>query len=194
MTKIIGLTGGIGSGKTTAARYFAELGVSVYIADDAARKVMDSEDIKQQLRVQFGDNIFEGGILDRKALAKIVFDEPLQLKALNSLVHPAVAKHFELWLMQHREEDFVIREAAILFESGSYKDCDKIITVIAPYEDRIERVMQRDKVTRAEVIKRMENQWSDAEKIAKSDFVITNNTLPDLRLHVAEIFQTLKKI
>lgn len=194
MTKIIGLTGGIGSGKTTVAQMFAELGVPVYIADARARQVMQTENVQALVRQEFGDGVFSKDGLDRKKLAAIVFSDKQKLKSLNSIVHPAVAKDFLEWIKEHVDHSFVIREAAILFESGSYVDCDKIITVTAPFEIRIERVMSRDHTTREDVIQRMENQWSDEEKIAKSDYVIDNADLKATRLQVQKIFKTLKKL
>ena len=134
MTKIIGLTGGIGSGKTTIANHFMAAGIPVYIADDEARKIMQSTAIISAIQKTFGSAIFENGILNRQQLAEIVFNNPDKLKLLNGIIHPAVKKHFDNWILQHKDCSFVIYEAAILFESGSYKNCDKIITVTAPLE------------------------------------------------------------
>ena len=156
MTKIIGLTGGIGSGKTTIAKHFASLGVPVYIADDEAKKLMDNPEIITELKSIFGDEIIENGKIDRKALAQIVFQNPKKLKTLNSIIHPAVKLHFENWLHSHKNYPIIIKEAAILFESGSYKDCDKIITVTAPLEIRIERVLKRDVSDYESIMKRVQ--------------------------------------
>lgn len=194
MTKIIGLTGGIGSGKTTVAQMFMELGVPVYIADARAKEVMDSPEIAARLKEHFGASVFEKGILNRKKLAGIVFSDKEKLRALNEIVHPAVARDFASWVKQREDHGFVIREAAILFESGSYKDCDKIITVTAPFETKITRVMQRDNATRQQVVDRMENQWTDEQKAAKSDYVIDNADLKATRQQVQKIFKTLKKL
>jgi dephospho-CoA kinase len=192
MTKIIGLTGGIGSGKTTIAKYFKSFGIPVYIADDEARKIMQSPEIINAIKNTFGEDIFENGILNREKLAKIVFNDPEKLKKLNSIVHPAVKKHFELWLIENKTFPYIIYEAAILFESGRYKDCDIIVTVTAPIETRLQRVLERDKTTRELVLKKMEAQWSDEKRIAKSDFVIENIALDAAKREVDEILKILK--
>ncbi|QIH37430.1 dephospho-CoA kinase [Flavobacterium sp. Sr18] len=192
MTKIIGLTGGIGSGKTTIAKYFKSFGIPVYIADDEAREIMQSPEIINAIKNTFGEDIFENRILNREKLAKIVFNDPEKLKKLNSIVHPAVKKHFELWLIENKTFPYIIYEAAILFESGRYKDCDIIVTVTAPIETRLQRVLERDKTTRELVLKKMEAQWSDEKRIAKSDFVIENIALDAAKREVDEILKILK--
>ena len=174
MTKIIGLTGGIGSGKTTIANHFLAADVPVYFADDEARKIMQSAGIIAQIKETFGTSIFENDILNREKLAAIVFSNPEKLEQLNSIIHPAVKKHFERWVLNHKNFPFIIYEAAILFESGSYKNCDLIITVTAPIESRIQRVIQRDNTTRENVLKRINLQWNDEQRISKSDYVIEN--------------------
>ncbi|RZJ70209.1 dephospho-CoA kinase [Flavobacterium sp.] len=194
MTKIIGLTGGIGSGKSTVAKIFEEFGVPVYYADDAAKEVMKTPQMIARLKTAFGDRIFIGDELDRKQLSDIVFSDKSKLELLNSIVHPAVKEHFKDWLKVFPDFPFVIREAAILFESGSYKDCDKIIAVTAPSEVKIERVMKRDNVTRDAVVERMESQWSDDKKLALSDFAIENILLEKTRESASEILKTLKKL
>jgi len=173
MTKIVGLTGGIGSGKTTVANHFKSLGVPVYIADDAAKEVMGTPEIIAAIEAQFGPAVFTDDEPDKRKLAAVVFNDPQALQKLNNIIHPAVRKHFSEWFLR-QHYPYVIREAAILFESGSYKDCDYIITVTAPLETRISRVMLRDNVTRNDVLKRVQNQWTDAMRIAKSDFLIEN--------------------
>jgi dephospho-CoA kinase len=192
MTKIIGLTGGIGSGKTTIAKYFQSFGIPVYIADDEARKIMQSPDIINAIKNAFGEDIFENGILNREKLAKIVFNDPEKLEKLNNIVHPAVKKHFELWLLENKTVPYIIYEAAILFESGRYRDCDIIVTVTAPIETRLQRVVERDKTTRELVLKKMEAQWLDEKRIAKSDFVIENISLDTAKLEVDQILKILK--
>ena len=191
MTKIIGLTGGIGSGKTTIANYFAEKGIPVYIADDEARKIAESPEILQSIRALFGDEVFNSEKLDRVKVSQIVFNDTDKLKQLNEIIHPAVKKHFKNWVLQNSNFDFVVYETAILFESGSYKQCDVVISVIAPIETRIKRVMVRDSVSREDVIKRMENQWLDEERIKNSDFIIENTNKKEMEFQVDEI---LKKI
>lgn len=174
MPKIIGLTGGIGSGKTTIANYLVSLGYPVYIADDAGRKVMQKQEIIDAIKEKFGLEIFENNLLNRAKLAKIVFDNPEQLKKLNAIVHPAVKEDFKNWLTRHLESPLVFYESAILFESGSYTDFDVIITVIAPLEKRIARVLERDNSNREQVLNRINAQWTDEQRISKSDFVIEN--------------------
>ena len=191
MTKIIGLTGGIGSGKTTIANYFKKLGIPVYIADDEARKITDNPEILKKIRTLFGTEVFDDHQLNRQKLAKIVFDDPNKLQQLNAIVHPAVKKHFENWLKQHLNEPFVIKETAILFESGSYKDCDIIITVIVPLEIRIKRVIDRDKISREAVLKRIKQQWSDEQKIEKSTYIIDNLEIESAKRQVDEILKIL---
>ena len=192
MTKIIGLTGGIGSGKTTVANYFKAAGIPVYIADDEARKIMESPKIVAEIKDVFGNSIFENDILNRRKLAEIVFDNPEQLEKLNAIIHPAVKKHFAEWILNYKKEPFVIYEAAILFESGSYKNCDFIITVTAPIESRIERVIQRDKTSRENVLKRIAMQWNDEQRFSKSDFIIENINSDSAKLEVATILKMLR--
>lgn len=192
MTKIIGLTGGIGSGKTTIANHFMAAGIPVYIADDEARKIMQSAGIIGEIKKTFGSVVFENGILNRQKLAEIVFNNPEKLKLLNSIIHPAVKKHFENWVLNHNKNQFIIYEAAILFESGSYKKCDKIITVTAPLETRIQRVIQRDNTSRENVLKRINSQWDDNQRIAKSDFVVENNDPKSTESEVGKILKILK--
>ena len=192
MTKIIGLTGGIGSGKTTIANYFKSFGIPLYIADDEARKIMQSAEITEAIKNVFGDTVFENEKLNREELAKIVFNNPEKLEKLNKIVHPAVKKHFEQWLLQHAAAPYVIYEAAILFESGSYKNCDLIITVTAPVESRIQRVIERDKTTRELVLKRINAQWTDEQRISKSDFIIETTSIETTKLEVVKILKILK--
>ena len=192
MTKIIGLTGGIGSGKTTIANEFLSLGIPVYIADDEARKLMQSAKVIDVIRSVFGDAIFENDILNREKLAGIVFSDPEKLEKLNAIVHPAVKKHFDEWLLNHKDAPFVIYEAAILFESGGYKKCDLIISVVAPLETRIQRVMDRDKTTREQVLKRINMQWNDEKRISKSDFVIKNTNMEETKAEIVKILKILK--
>jgi dephospho-CoA kinase len=191
MTKIIGLTGGIGSGKTTIANYFESKGIPVYIADDEARKIMQSTEIIAAIKKIFGNTVFENEVLSREKLAEIVFNNPEKLKQLNAIIHPAVREHFAGWILEHSTAPYVIYEAAILFESGRYQECDLIITVTAPIESRIQRVMQRDQTTREQVLKRINAQWTDEQRVLKSDFVIENETIEMAKLKVNEILKIL---
>lgn len=192
MTKVIGLTGGIGSGKTTIANHFGAAGIPVYIADDEARLIMQSDEIIDTIKKTFGTAIFDNGILNREKLSGIVFNDPEKLKLLNAIIHPAVKKHFSNWILNHKNVPYIIYEAAILFESGSYKECDIIITVTAPFESRIQRVIQRDKTTRENVLRRINMQWGDDQRIAMSDFVIENSTADSAKYQVDKILEILK--
>lgn len=191
MTKIIGLTGGIGSGKSTIAEFFKEFGIPVYIADDQAKKLMQSSEILVSIKNVFGNGIFENEILNRAKLADIVFNDSNELSKLNEIIHPAVKKDFEKWIVSNKQHSYVIYEAAILFESGRYKDCDIIITVIAPEEIRIQRVIKRDKATREQVLSRIKMQWKDEERILKSDFIINNENLKIAKEEVLKILKIL---
>lgn len=191
MTKIIGLTGGIGSGKTTVAGFFREMGIPVYIADDEAKKLMQSEEIINQIKISFGESLFDNNVLNRAKLADIVFNDSDKLAVLNSIVHPAVKKDFQIWLSQKKDQPLVIYEAAILFESGKYKEFDYILTVTAPEEVRIERVMQRDNVTKEQVLSRMKMQWNDEKRISLSNFVINNVNLKIAKEEVLKILKIL---
>jgi dephospho-CoA kinase len=193
MTKIIGLTGGIGSGKSTIAAYFASLGVPVYIADDEAKQILYTPRASLEIRQAFGDNVFTGNIPDRQKIAQLVFNNPEKLAQLNSIMHPKVNAHFLNWVHNNLSEPFVIKEAAILFESGSYKNCDEIILVTAPVETRILRVMQRDNVTRKLVLERMANQWDDDKKIALSNYIIENTDLQAAKTQAYSIFNDLTR-
>jgi dephospho-CoA kinase len=152
---------------------------------------MKLPEIIASLKATFGEEIYNGTILNSKKLSKIVFNNPEKLNQLNKIVHPAVKAHFDNWLLTHTNLPFVIKEAAILFESGSYKYCDKIITVTAPLETRIERVVKRDKTTREAVLERIKNQWSDEQKISKSDFVIDNFSFQEAEKQVNKIYNLL---
>ena len=192
MNKIIGLTGGIGSGKTMVAEYIKSLGIPVYIADDEARELMASDKIIDAVSSAFGKEIINKNKLNREKLAQLVFNNPEKLHKLNSIIHPEVKKHFDAWVESHKDSPFVFKEAAILFESGSYKYCDAIITITCPLETRLKRVMERDKTDRESVFKRIQNQWTDEQRIAKSDYVIHNLSVEATKKQVNEILKILK--
>lgn len=189
---IIGLTGGIGSGKTMIANYFESKGIPVYIADLEAKKIMDSQFIIGKVIDAFGMGIIENEKINRVKLSALVFNNPENLAKLNAIVHPEVKIHFLNWVKKHQDFPIVIKEAAILFESGSYKDCDKIILVTAPKETRIQRVMKRDNVTKEAVEARMANQWEDEKKIALSDFIIQNTNAQEAKNAADKIISTLR--
>ena len=192
MTKVIGLTGGIGSGKSTIASYIASKGIPVYIADEEAKKLMDSKRISTKIQAIFHENILtDKGKLDRKKIASKVFNSPEKLAQLNAIVHPEVQKHFLNWLKKHKNAPFVIKEVAILFETGSNLSCDKVILVTAPQEIRIERAMKRDNLDRESIMKRIQNQLSEEEKINKSDYIIHNIDLKKTFLETDQILKFL---
>lgn len=192
----IGITGGIGSGKTTVARIFKVLGIPVYSADDRAKALMTEDPVLiEQIRSTFGDAAYTPeGILDRAYLAEIVFSDKAKLTQLESLVHPAVARDGLAWHQGQQNVPYTLREAALLFEAGSYKQLDRIITVYAPQEERIRRVVARDQTTREAVLARMAQQWSDEEKMQRSDFIIHNYHDHSLIQQVMDIHQQIKAL
>lgn len=193
MTKRIGITGGIGSGKTTACRIFAMLGIPVYYADDRAKWLMENDpSLMEALRATFGAEIYSTeGKLQRAYLADIVFNDQTQLAKLNSLVHPAVREDGIRWDKEHQNVPYTLREAALLYESGIYKLLDKIIVVTAPEALRIERVHQRDGLSPAQIKARMDKQWPEAEKVERADFVITNDGKQSLIRQIYQIHHQL---
>lgn len=193
MTKIIGLTGGIGSGKTTVANMFSKLGVPLYIADVEAKKLMNrSKVIKRKLLKLFGDKAYIDGKLNKAFIAQKIFNNKELLEKMNAIVHPKVASHFKRWLAK-QSDPYVIKEAAILFENGSYLSCDAVILVIADEDVRIQRVMKRDNTTKAKVKAIINNQWSDRKKKELSQFVINNSTLADTKKEVEKIHKKILK-
>jgi dephospho-CoA kinase len=190
---IIGLTGGIGSGKSFVAKEFEKRGFPVYYADDEAKKIMIEEPVKSQISTLFGNDVYDPyGNLNRGLLSRLVFNDSVKLEALNKIVHPAVAKHFEEWVKENKNHKFVFKEAAILFETGSNQNCDYIILITAPEALRIQRVVQRDGSSEDEIRSRMNKQWSDEMKIPLSDFVIENINADETVKKVNEIVHFLK--
>lgn len=174
----IGLTGGIGSGKSLVADFFKLLGIPVYISDLEARNLMQTNSlIRENLIGAFGEGVYsDSGKLNRAELAKIIFSNGDALKKVNRIVHPQVRLHYQEWLSNQLGVSYVIQESAILFDTGFYKSFDKIITVTADTEIRLNRVVLRDSCSRESVLERMCKQIPEQEKIEKSDFVIYNNT------------------
>ena len=184
----VGITGGIGSGKTTVARIFEVLGIPVYYADDAAKKIMNEDDwLKAQIIKNFGENSYADGRLNREYLGSIVFRDKAKLAVLNALVHPATIRHSNAW-MKCQTSPYAIREAALIFESGVQGQLDFVIGVSAPVELRMERAMKRDNLSREQVQDRMDRQINETIKMRLCDFVIVNDektpVIPQvLRLH-----------
>ena len=192
----IGITGNIGSGKTTVSKIFEILGVPVFYADDAAKKVMTHDPVLVgQLIDAFGaGSFFSDGALNRKHIADIVFKDETQLQLLNSLVHPAVFRAFDQWVADRKNVPYVLKEAALLFESDSYKMCDQTILVTAPLELRIKRVMQRDGLQRADILNRENKQFTEEKKKTLANFIIKNDdtelVIPQV-LELNDVFRSL---
>ena len=189
--KIVGLTGGIGSGKSTVLKQFEDLGINTYSADKAAKKLINSdEDLIESIKSLFGDNIYDNNILDTIKLSKIVFQDSHKLELLNSIIHPAVAKDFKSFIKTNHG-DYIVKEVAIIFETNTEDNYDKIILVRAPIEDRIKRVVLRDNITKDDVIRRVNNQIDDSTIIDKCDYIIDNDNLIELKEKVINIHEDL---
>lgn len=185
----VGLTGGIGSGKSTVAKIFELLQVPVYYADYEAKLILDNNDfVRTEIIKNFG-NLYKSGFINRQELANIVFKDKSELHKLNSIVHPQVAIHYENWCKKNKAHKYTIKEAAILFESGVYKEMDKIITVVASVDLRIERVCKRDNISKDKVLERIKNQMDDETKVLMSDFIVSNN---DTELIIPQILHIHK--
>ena len=183
----IGITGGIGSGKTAVCMVFETLGIPVYHADTRAKQLMNTDlELKATLKGYFGDGIYSIETLDRRQLANIIFNDPVALEKVNSWVHPVVARDFENWCTM-QTSPYLIEEAAIIFESGMAQRFDKVILVTAPEYLRIERVCARDQISPELVRKRMDNQWSDEKKIPLADYIIYNDNEHLITPQVMEI-------
>lgn len=171
----VGLTGGIGSGKSVVAKVFESLGIPVYYADDAAKQLMNTDaTLKAAIIKNFGKECYKNGQLDRKYLASIVFNNKEKLQLLNSLTHPATIADANKW-MQRQKAPYIIKEAALLFESGANKGLDHVIGVSSPLSLRLKRVMQRDGLSKEEVMQRMNKQMDEDKKLKLCDFIIVNN-------------------
>ncbi len=187
----IGITGGIGSGKTTVAKVFETLGIPVYYADDEAKRIMnEDEELKKKIITNFGKESYENDKLNRAYLASIVFNDRYKLDLLNSIVHPATIKDAEQW-MQNKNTAYALKEAALLFESGAAENLDYVIGVTAPQHLRIKRVMERDGITRDEVLKRINRQIEEDIKIKLCDFVIVNDEQQLVIPHVIQLHEQL---
>ncbi|WP_179315151.1 dephospho-CoA kinase [Winogradskyella undariae] len=188
---IVGLTGGIGSGKTTILKYFKSLGVPVYIADDEAKTLMHhSKIIKQKLIELFGEEAYINNTLNRSYLASKIFNDKSLLAKMNAIVHPKVAEHFKKWYKK-QNSPYVIKEAAIIFENNQQQYYDFIITVIADESLRIKRVIQRDGSSEEKIKSIINNQWSDEDKIKASDFIIFNNNLEEAKKQALKIHNSI---
>jgi dephospho-CoA kinase len=192
MATMIGLTGGIGSGKSVVAKIFATLGIPVFNADDEAKRIMQtSPEIKSKLIQQFGMDIYNESGLDKEKLASIVFDDPFQLQLLNAIVHPVTIQAAKAWAAK-QTSPYVIKEAALIFESGAADGLLKVIGVTAPLSLRTHRVMQRDGITKEQVDARMRNQISDTIKMRLCDYVIENNNQQMVLPQVLDIDKAIR--
>jgi dephospho-CoA kinase len=187
----IGLTGGIGSGKTTVAKIFELLNVPVYYADAASKRLYQTDkELMANMKKHFGEEVYTNEQLNRTQLAALVFNNPEKLELLNQLVHPPTIRDAEAW-MQRQTAPYIVKEAALLFESGSVSGLDYVIGVHTPKHLRIKRVMNRDKVTREEVISRMNRQIDEEIKMRLCDFVIENNEQQLVIPQVLQLHQQL---
>jgi dephospho-CoA kinase len=190
----IGITGGIGSGKTVVAKVFETLGIPVYYSDDAAKRLMnEDETLKEEIRSQFGEESYIDGKLNRAFIASVVFSNPDKLALLNSIVHPVTIADAHQWMLQ-QTTPYAIKEAALIFESGSNKELDKVIGVYAPAPLRILRAMQRDHSDREEVLARMKRQMNEEEKMRLCDYVITNDEQTMILPQILELHQKFLKL
>ncbi|MHC5202325.1 dephospho-CoA kinase [Myroides sp. LJL119] len=193
MTKIAGLTGGIGSGKTTIAKLFQQHGVPIYISDLAAKHIMQRPEVVAEIQELFDQNVLtKDNQLDRGILRELVFKDKQILEKLNNIVHPLVKNDFCVWLQKHKDKDFVIKESAILFEKELHKDCDFVILVTAPEQVRIQRVMQRDNASSDNIRQIISNQLKDVVKIPLSDYVIENIDMELVKEQVKCIVNRIK--
>ena len=190
----VGITGGIGSGKSTVCKVFRILGIPVFQADDVARKLQNEDpEIKRKLIDYFGPDIYtEAASLNRKKLANIIFNNPADLERVNHLIHPAVHREFESWKEKMTGYAYVLYEAAILFETGSAAKFDYTILVLTDENERLQRVMKRDKLVSGAILQRMRNQMPDSEKVLLADFIIENNDNQMIIPQILKLDQFLK--
>jgi len=189
----VGITGGIGSGKSTVCNILKNLGVPIFTSDVAARELLNNDEgLKAQIKRNFDADMYTStGELDRERLAKCVFNNAEELEKLNNIVHPKVGHEFEIWSKKHERKPYVVKEAAILFETGSYHDLDKVVTVFCPKPTRMKRIIKRDNTTKQQVEKRMLFQYTDEERNSLADFIIINDGKEDLLPQVMELHEIL---
>jgi len=188
----VGLTGGIGSGKSFVATVFSALGIPVYDSDKEAKKLYFQDDVKLSMINEFGQEVYlSSGEINKPFLSKLIFHDKKELEKVNQIIHPRVKEHFLNWLKEHDKASYVIKEAAILFESGAYKQTNKVIAVVAPEDLRVQRVMQRDGIDEALVKKKIANQMQQSELMERSDFVIVNDEKQPLLSQIIKIHDYL---
>lgn len=190
----VGITGGIGSGKSTVAKIFEVLGIPVFYADDAAKELMNKDEkLKQQLITEFGNDLYLNGELNRPYLSSLVFADSKKLALLNAIVHPATIANADKWMHQ-QTAPYAIKEAALIFESDAHKQLDKVIGVYAPTSLRLQRVRQRDNISEEAIMARMNKQMDEEAKMKLCDYIITNNELELIIPQVLKIHEALVAI
>jgi dephospho-CoA kinase len=190
----LGVTGGIGSGKTTICKVFAVLGIPVFSADDEAKRILDNDrDLQIKINSLAGKDLFPAGKLDRSEMAKLIFSNKDLLEKVNSIVHPVVLRSYNEWVKK-QDSPYCIMEAAILFESGVFRLMDRIVTVITPMEERIERLVRGNKLSREQIVERIKNQIDDESRVKQSDFIISNSENDMIVPAIIEIHEEMLKL
>lgn len=192
----VGLTGGIGSGKTTVSNFLLDYGIPVYNSDSKGKTLMNTNlELKNNIVSIFGERVYDNGILNTNLLSSIVFNDSTKIEQLNNLVHPKVAQDFNQWIGENNNKPILVKEAAILIESGAYLNMDKIILVVSEKSTRINRVSKRDNSDLESIEKRINLQLTDNEKIKYADYIIENNSsLENLKLEVLKVFNKIKEV
>ena len=192
----VGLTGGIGSGKTTVSNFILDYGIPVYNSDSKGKTLMNTNlKLKNDIISIFGESVYENGILNTNLLSHIVFSDPKKIEQLNNLVHPKVAENFNQWIWENNNQPILVKEAAILIESRAYLNMDKIVLVVSEKSTRINRVSKRDNSDLMSIEKRINLQLKDNEKIKYADYIIENNsTLEHLKLEVLKVVNKIREV
>ena len=192
----VGLTGGIGSGKTTVSNFFLDYGIPVYNSDSQGKTLMNTNlELKNDIVSLFGKSVYDNGILNTNLLSSIVFNDSTKIEQLNNLVHPKVAQDFNQWVGKNNNKPILVKEAAILIESGAYLNMDKIILVVSEKSTRINRVSKRDNSDLDYIEKRINHQLTDNEKIKYADYIIENNSsLEHLKLEVLKVVNKIREV
>lgn len=192
----VGLTGGIGSGKTTVSNFLLDYGIPVYNSDSKGKTLMNANlELKNNIVSIFGERVYDNGILNTNLLSNIVFNDSTKIEQLNNLVHPKVAQDFNQWVGKNNNKPILVKEAAILIESGAYLNMDKIILVVSEKSTRINRVSKRDNFDLESIEKRINLQLTDNEKIKYADYIIENNSsLEHLKLEVLKVVNKIRKV
>ncbi len=190
----VGLTGGIGSGKSFVSLIFKEFNIPIYNSDIEAKKLYYRDDVKSEMLKYFGNEVYvSSGEIDKKYLSKLIFSDKKALYKVNEIIHPLVKEHFSAWLKIHYDSAYIIKEAAILFESGAYKQLDKVVVVIAPEELRMRRVLARDNIDKKQIKEKILSQMAESEMIKRSDFVIINDEKNALLPQINKLHQLFSK-